>query len=190
MNVRKINNYDIESISKLHVEVFDKSYFSVYYSIPDLNEYFAKLVELNEYAYIAEAEDGIIGYLIGGFKTQEAVDIFMRMKRKKILFYVISNPKFIMVSIIKILKKAFSKKDKSKENLRLFLIGVDPKKKNTGVGARLIKKFEEDIISAGHTSYGLYVRTNNSNAIDFYVNRGFIKEFKKFDLYSFTKRIG
>jgi ribosomal protein S18 acetylase RimI-like enzyme len=189
MIVRKINNHDIESISKLHVEVFDKSYFSAYYSIPDLKEYFSKLVELNEYSYVAEVDDKISGYLIGGFKTQEAVDIFMRIKRKKILVYVITNPKFITVSIIKVLKKVFSKKDKSKESLRLFLIGVDPKKKNIGVGARLIKKFEEDLINDGHTSYGLYVRTNNLNAIDFYKNRGFIKEFKKFDLYSFTKKI-
>lgn len=189
MIVRKINNLDIESISKLHVEVFDKSYFSVYYSILDLNEYFSTLINLNEYSYVAEVDDKIIGYLIGGFKTQEAVDIFMKVKRKKIIFYVITNPKFIKASIIKVLKKIFSRKDKSKENLRLFLIGVDPKKKNIGVGARLIKKFEEDINKDGHTSYGLYVRTNNSNAIDFYINRGFIKEFKKFDLYSFTKKI-
>jgi ribosomal protein S18 acetylase RimI-like enzyme len=190
MIVRKIINFDIESVSKLHVEVFDKSYFSVYYSIPDLNEYFSTLTDLNKYSYVAELDNKIIGYLIGGFKTQEAVDIFMRVKRKKILFYVITNPKFIMVSIIKVLKKLFSKKNKSNENLRLFLIGVDPKKKNMGVGARLIKKFEEDIFIDGHTSYGLYVRTNNLNAIDFYIKRGFIKEFKKFDLYSFTKRIG
>jgi len=101
----------------------------------------------------------------------------------------LTNPKFIKVGIIKILKKLFSKKNKSNENLRLFLIGVDPKKKNMGVGARLIKKFEEDINCDGHTSYGLYVRTNNLNAIDFYLNRGFTKEFKKFDLYSFTKKL-
>jgi|APLow6443716910_1056828.scaffolds.fasta_scaffold203590_2 ribosomal protein S18 acetylase RimI-like enzyme len=189
MIVRKINKNDIESVSKLHVTVFDKSYFSVYYSIPDLNEYFSKLIDLNKYSYVAEVDNKITGYLIGGFKTQEAVDIFLRVKRKKILFYVLTNPKFIKVGIIKVLKKLFSKKNKSNENLRLFLIGVDPKKKNMGVGARLIKKFEEDIDCDGHTSYGLYVRTNNLNAIDFYLNRGFTKEFKKFDLYSFTKKL-
>lgn len=189
MIVRKIDSRDIESISKLHAVVFDKSYFSVYYSIPVLNEYFSKLIELNEYSYVAEIDNKIIGYLIGGFKTQEAVDIFMRIKRKKILFYIITNPKFIKVSINKVLKKVFSKKEKSRADLRLFLIGVDSTKKNMGVGTWLIKKFEEDITNDGHKSYGLYVRTNNLNAIDFYLNRGFIKEFKKFDLYSFIKNL-
>ena len=173
----------------MHVKVFDKSYFSVYYSIPDLVEYFSKLIELNEYSYLAQENNNIIGYLIGGFKTQEAVDIFMKVKRTRIIYYIITNPKFILVSVKKVLIKAFSKNQKSKALLRLFLIGVDPKKNNMGVGALLVKKFEEDIIKDGHKSYGLYVRTNNLNAIDFYKKRGFVKEFQNFDLYSLTKEL-
>ncbi len=189
MLIRKIIKSDIDSISKLHKKIFDNSYFSVYYSISDLNDYFCSLIALNSYCYAVEADGKIVGYLIGGFKTQEAVDKFIRKKLKRILYYIFSNPKFIIISIRKVLKKIFSKNFKSKADLRLFLIGVDPLLNNRGVGALLIKKFEEDILADGYDLYGLYVRTNNLNAINFYLKRDFKKEFKTFDLFSFIKKI-
>ena len=169
--------------------MFDKSYFSVYYTLSDLSKYFIKLLEFNEYNYVCEDNNMIIGYLIGGFRTQEAVNIFLKENRIKILYYIFRNPKFIMIAINKLFKKTVSKKLKSKVGLRLFLIGVDPSVSKKGVGAQLVKKFEEDIVLKGFNEYGLYVRTDNQKAISFYLNRGFVKEFKNFDLFSFTKLI-
>lgn len=189
MTIRKINKSDLDSISKLHKNVFDKSYFSVYYSFSDLNEYFGSLISLNSYCYVAQEEDKIIGYLIGGLRTQDAVDKFIRKSLIRVFYYIFSNPKFIVISISKVLKKIFGKKFKSKANLRLFLIGVDSKFNNRGVGELLIKQFEKDIMTDGFRLYGLYVRTNNLNAINFYLKRDFKKEFKTFDLYSFIKEI-
>lgn len=189
MIIRKIRNTDVESISKLHIKVFDKSYFSVYYTLSDLSKYFNKLLEFNEYSYVCEDNNTIFGYLIGGFRTQEAVNIFLKENRIKILYYIFRNPKFIVIAINKLFKKTVSQKLKSKVGLRLFLIGVDPSVSKKGVGAQLVKKFEEDIVLKGFNEYGLYVRTDNQKAISFYLNRGFVKEFKNFDLFSFTKLI-
>ena len=185
--IRKINIDDLENLSNLHVKIFDKSYFSVYFSTPDLKKYFAKLIELNKYSYVFEYENRVVGYLIGGHKTQFAVDEFMRENRFKIIYYIAINPKFIFISLKKIIKKTLSNNLKSSADLRLFLIGVDPSEGKKGIGANLIKKFEEDIRADGYKLYGLYVRTNNVDAINFYNKIGFVNEFKNFDLFSFLK---
>ena len=99
----------------------------------------------------------IFGYLIGGFRTQEAVNIFLKENRIKILYYIFRNPKFIVIAINKLFKKTVSQKLKSKVGLRLFLIGVDPSVSKKGVGAQLVKKFEEDILLGGYNEYGLYL---------------------------------
>ncbi len=189
MIIRKINISDTNSISELHKKVFDKTYFSVYYTINDLSKYFQSLIDLNAYSYVVEDAGRIVGYLIGGFKTQEAVDKFIRKNLIRIFYYILSNPKFIVISIEKTFKKIFSKKFKSKADLRLFLIGVDPLFKNRGMGALLMEKFEGDILADGYNIYGLYVRTNNLNAVNFYLKRNFKKEFKTFDLFSFIKKV-
>lgn len=189
MIIRKISNKDLESISRLHIKVFDKSYFSVYYTISDLCKYFSKLVELNQYCYVCEENNLFLGYLIGGLRTQEAVNSFMKENRKRIIYYIIKNPKFIGISISKMLKKIFNPNLKSKVDLRLFLIGVDPSISNHGLGALLLNKFEEEILLDSYFKYGLFVRVNNQKAINFYLKRGFIKEFKNHDLFSLVKQI-
>lgn len=100
--------------------MFDKSYFSVYYTLSDLSKYFNKLLEFNEYSYVCEDNNTIFGYLIGGFRTQEAVNIFLKENRIKILYYIFRNPKFIVIAINKLFKKTVSQKLKSKVGLRLF----------------------------------------------------------------------
>lgn len=187
MQIRPINRYDLSSISTLHKSVFDKSYFSVYYSIKDLEMYFGSLIELNKYCYVAEIDNKIAGYLIGGEKTQLAVDKFMQQNKIKIIFYILRNPQFLLASIVKLFRKFFGRKLKSKANLRLFLIGVDPKFSRKGIGKGLIDIFEKDIQLDGFNCYGLYVRTNNLNAIIFYAKNKFHREFKYGDLYSYIK---
>jgi len=190
MKIRKINKIDIPDISTLHKKIFDKSYFSVHYPVKLLNKYFESLVSMNEYNYIVEDDDNEpIGFLIGGYRTQSAVDDFMQKNSREVLFCMIKYPKFIIIGIGKLLRKFHSKKIKSKAQLRLFLIGVNPEANKKGAGSLLISSFEEALKKDSIDLYGLYVRTDNPNAIQFYERRGFVYEFKKHNLISYTKTI-
>ena len=160
MAVRYINIKDIKSISRLYKIAFDRSYLSVHYSIEILNKYFELLINHNKYCYVAETEEQIVGFLIGGFKTQEAVSEFLNKHRKMVFFYVLANPKFLFIRLNKILRSLFKKNPVSKEKLRLFIIAVHPDFINKGIGKQLILKFENDIKIDGYNSYGLFVRAN------------------------------
>lgn len=187
--IRNINKEDLSSISLLHKKVFDKSYFSVYYSINDLNNYFKSLIKMNDYCFIAELNNKIAGYLIGGEKTQIAVDQFLLENRLRIVYYIFRYPKLMLIVLRKIFRKYFGDKKNSKTRLRLFLIGVDPQFTRQGVGNKLIERFEISLRKNGFNCYGLYVKKNNYNAIKFYDKNGFQKEFGTGDLFSYIKNI-
>lgn len=189
MDVRYINLKDIKSVSRLYKIAFDRSYLSVHYSIGLLIKYFELLINHNKYCYVAETGDQIVGFLIGGFKTQEAVKEFLDKNRKTVYLYVLFNPKFLFIRLNKILRSFFNKNPVSKEKLRLFIIAIHPHFTNKGIGKQLILRFENDIKIDGFNSYGLFVRVKNVNAIEFYNKRGFTCEFKNHNQYSYIKYI-
>ena len=190
MNIREINKNDIPGISVLHKKIFDKSYFSVHYPLKLLNKYFESLLSANKYNYIVEDDNNEpIGFVIGGYRTQSAVDDFMKKNSRGVLFCMIKYPKFIFIGIGKLIRKFYSKKIKSKAELRLFLIGVNPETNKKGAGSLLISAFEGALIKDNIDLYGLYVRRDNPNAIRFYERKGFVYEFGKHNLICYTKTI-
>lgn len=189
MSIREIKITDLETISILHKKIFDESYFTVFFEVQDLKNYFQSLILLNEYKYVYLIDDKIVGYLIGGKRSQEAVDLFFKKNKITVLKYIIINPRFIVIGLKKMLKRFFIKQKKSKLSTRLFLLGVDPESHQKGIGDLLLKKFESKLLENCIDSYGLYVRTNNFKAIRFYQNRGFIIEFKNFELFALSKQI-
>jgi len=189
MQIRTLINNDIESISLLHKQVFDNSYFSVHFSINKLNKYFESLLSANKYCYVVAEDKKILGYVIGGYQTQKAVDNFMKSNIWYILSCMLINPKFILSAIVKIFSRIFTKKQQSKAKLRLFLIGVDQDTDRKGIGSVLLNKFEEELLDDGIHTYGLYVRSNNSHAMKFYEKKEFRREFARNDLICYIKSI-
>lgn len=189
MQIRTLNKNDIESISLLHKQVFDSSYFSVYFNIGMLNKYFESLLSANKYCYIVAEDEKILGYVIGGYLTQKAVDNFMKRNMWYIFSCMLINPKFILSGFVKIFNRIFAKKQQSKAKLRLFLIGVDQDANRKGIGSILLNKFEEELLNDGIHTYGLYVRFNNSHAIKFYEKKGFQPEFVQHNLICYIKSI-
>ena len=190
MKIRIAIKSDIEQISKMHQKVFDNSYLSVHYPIKLLGKYFESLLSSNEYNYIVLDEDEqLLGFLIGGYQTQKAVDDFMSKNLAGVLFCILKNPRFIVSGIVKIYRRVFIRKQESKASLRLFLIGVDPTSGKKGAGSLLLSEFEKNLVNNGVNLYGLYVRVNNNNAIKFYERRGFRIEFKRGDLKCYIKNI-
>jgi ribosomal protein S18 acetylase RimI-like enzyme len=190
MKIRKADKSDIEQISRMHQKVFDSSYFSVHYPIKLLCKYFESLLSSNEYNYVVFDENQqLLGFLIGGYQTQKAVDDFMSKNLAGVLFCILKNPRFIISGIGKLYRRVFTSKQESKARLRLFLIGVDPTSGKKGAGSLLLSEFEKNLVNDGVNLYGLYVRVNNNNAIIFYERRGFQIEFKRGDLKCYIKNI-
>lgn len=189
MSIREIKLKDLQTIAILHKKIFDKSYFTVFFEVQDLKNYFHELILLNDYNYVYTIDDKIAGYLIGGNRSQEAVDRFFIKNKINVIKYMLLNPRFILIGLKKLFKRLFTRQKKSKFSTRLFLFGVDPENHQKGIGDLLLKKFESKLIEDSINSYGLYVRTNNFKAIRFYQNRGFTIEFKNFELFALSKQI-
>ncbi len=189
MQIRPLINNDIESISLLHKRVFDSSYFSIHFNISRLNKYFESLLSANKYCYVAVEDKKILGYVIGSYQTQKAVDNFMKSNIWYIFSCMLINPKFILSAIVKIFSRIFAKKQQSKAKLRLFLIGVDQNANRKGIGGILLNKFEDELLDNDIHTYGLYVRFNNSHAMKFYEKKGFQQEFVRNDLICYIKSI-
>lgn len=189
MQIRTLFHTDIESISLLHKQIFDSSYFSVHFNINMLKKYFESLLSANKHCYVVAEDKKILGYVIGGYQTQEAVDNFMKRNIWYIFSCMLINPKFILSAIVKIFRRIITNKQLSKAKLRLFLIGVDQDEDRKGIGSILLNKFEEELLNDGIHTYGLYVRFNNSHAMKFYEKKGFQQEFVRNDLICYIKSI-
>lgn len=191
MRARKADLTDVKRIAEIHKSAFGKELFSIH--LPDelLEEYFAALITANKYCYVAESDEGseLYGYVIGGYKTQQAVDEFMKKNIGSVIKIMMANPKFIFKSILRLIKKIFKAKLYSKAALRLYLIGVDKSSNKKGTGSLLISKFEEELLKDEIKLYGLFVHNFNKNAISFYEKRGFEHEFNKDDMKAYIKRI-
>jgi ribosomal protein S18 acetylase RimI-like enzyme len=186
MNLRKANESDTHQISLIYKCIFDNSHLSSRYPLTLLNSYFKHLIAKNEFCYVAEEDDKITGFLIGGECIGPAIDDFKRSNYSQILIQLLKHPQFILKIII---KKLINSKLRSKSDLKLFIIGVDPEYGSKGIGSQLISKFEEDIKLKGYNQYSLNVRVNNLNAQKFYLNRGFEFEFKSNDSFSYIKKL-
>ncbi len=190
MIIRKLTPGDLAELSSLHKNVFDRKLFSVNYPLKYLNIYFEYLLKMNEYCYAAlEENKHLIGYLIGGFKTQEAVDLFTKQYKHIVFFNMLKHPLLSVKGLLKFIKRIFHKNKKSRSDLQLFLIGVSPFITQKGAGSKLLEKFEHDIKNDGYSQFGLYVHTWNKEAITFYEKKGFEPEFKSNDLLYMVKAV-
>lgn len=190
MTIRKLSLKDINDLSSLHKKVFKEQLFSVNYPIKYLNVYFEYLLKMNEYCYAAvEQNQELIGYLIAGFKTQEAVNLFTKEKKLIVFINILKHPLLSVKGLIKFINRLSHKKQNARPNLQLFLIGVSPLISQKGIGSKLLDQFEQDIKNDGYFSYGLFVHVWNKEAINFYRKKGFEEEFKSNDLLCLVKNL-
>ena len=180
ISIRKATLCDITGMINLHKEIFDKSHFTSNFPSKLLARYFYKLISRNSFNYVAFDKNEILGYIVSGFHTAEAVQEFVSENKLAIIKVLLLHPKFL---IEKVYISIFTHSRKTK-NLRLLLIGVKPNQK---IGSQLLKYFENEIYLAGIHNYGLSVRKNNMRAIDFYKKSGFIVESSTINSFSFLK---
>jgi ribosomal protein S18 acetylase RimI-like enzyme len=186
---RPIQPTDLPGICDIHKATFDKHHFLVYLSPELLVKYFAKLLELNEFCYIAlnDSTNKIAGYIFSGYKTGEALSNFISGNVFQILKYLIIHPKFLFEKFLFLICKLFGTTKESSIKLRIILIAVSNECKGSGVSKMLLEFYERQIKNKGEKIYGLSVRNRNETAIDFYLKNGFVKEFELFRSIYFYK---
>lgn len=179
--IKNANNGDISSIVDIHNNSFSSDHFSTVFSEGLLNKYFEKLLSSNKYNYVFldVRSKRLLGYLIAGYNYKSAVNEFIKANLKKLIWVLIKNPKFLIEKIYEIYQRLFNLGYEPKINCRLYLIAVRYDVKGKGVAKKLIAHLERELIRDGQKEYGLSVRKENKEAINFYNKNGYIIEFEK-----------
>jgi len=178
--IREAVKSDIDKIIKLHLSSFSDSHFSVRFTGKMLEKYFIKLLEANKYSFVYynETNDELLGYVITGFQTKDAVKRFTKENRASLFLTLIRNPGFLIEKVIELFEEKFKAESKEMTKCRLYLIAINNDHKNKGIGKELIRFLEARLLKDHITEYGLSVRKNNKNAIHFYNRRGYEIEFE------------
>lgn len=174
----KSDSMTIKKLVKLHKQLFDKDHFTATFSEDLLQDYFNLLLASSMFKYAAVVDNEYVGYLIGGAKLDNVLSDFSKKYFFRLIYHLLMNPKFIKEKIQDFSIKVFSYNQKSSAQMRLFLIAAKHSEEIKGVGKKLIQHFEQNLLENNINVYGLSVRKHNAKAIDFYIQHGFIEEFR------------
>jgi ribosomal protein S18 acetylase RimI-like enzyme len=190
MEITKVNNSDIAEISKLHKIAWSKDHFTYYFNINFLQKYYELLIKTEEYCIVAKENNEIMGYIIGGTKSKVAIDYFVKKHWFYLLWILVIHPKFIIEKFFGLINKLFNKTiNKKGKIVTIFIILVNPKFQNKGIGQKLIENFEILLLENGINEYGLSVRKNNKKGEKFYFRMGFSEYSSNNYSIFFTKTI-
>jgi len=176
--IRNLQFSDISEVSKLHIRAFPIDHFTSHFPIKLLLRYFQSLNCDNRFNYVIynENESLLLGYLIAGDNVQAILSKFKRSNFFNVFLVLLKNPKFLLEKNLLLIQKFLFPK-KSKALFRVFVFVTNPDFQRKGIGKLLIKRLEQDLRKNGLNFYGLSVRINNFEAINFYKKNSFVKEF-------------
>jgi len=192
MIIRKIVNEDIDNICELHLRSLDKNHFTSTFNSKLLVKYFQKLLRENKYSYLATEENNSspVAFLIAGYKTNKAINEFIKENIAPVFFTLLRNPQFITEKIFELFRELFSVSKKIElTKLQLYLIEVDPAHRKKGFAKELISNFEKELKKDKVYYYGLSVRKTNVEAIKFYSKSNFEVENTNGTSIHYTKEI-
>jgi ribosomal protein S18 acetylase RimI-like enzyme len=189
--IKKADISDIQNIIDLHLSSFDKNHFSAVFSKEMLERYFKNLLVLNDFNYVFynDEQKELLGYVIAGFNSQEAVNKFIKKNYFSVVLTLLKNPKFLSEKVSEVGEKIFGKEIVKKAKCRLYLIAVNEHYKGKGIGKQLINHLENEIRKTGLNLYGLSVRKDNEEAIGFYNQNGYEVEFENSKSIYYIKNI-
>jgi ribosomal protein S18 acetylase RimI-like enzyme len=174
MKILPISEQYINQIAVLHKKEFPFYHFTSRFPISLLENYFRYLIKFQEFSHLALAENGmVIGYLIGGSHSVQAVYRFQKDFRFGVSLVLLKNPSFIYEKIKNILnrKTKVSSDEKIYSN---YVMCVDPKAKGSP-GLVLIRHFEKKLIENNIKEYYCSVRPSNKKVMQMYDAMEFLK---------------
>lgn len=189
--IRKAKEIDIDNIIQLHIKTFGKNHFSAVFSKKMLKRYFELLLMLNEFNFVLYSDDNdtLFGYVIAGYKSQDAVNIFTKEYFLHLVFILVRNPKFIVEKLNELLSRKKKTRDENKPKCRLYLIGVSSDFRGKGIGKTLVNHLEEELKKKEINVYGLSVRKDNTDAIRFYDKSGYNIKYEDAKSIYYAKKI-
>jgi ribosomal protein S18 acetylase RimI-like enzyme len=193
IKLKKADWQHLDIIADIHKSAYSKDHFSSKFSKKMLIEYYGELIKINEFCYSARNENNeIIGFIIAGKKTGEAIRRFSQVRFFSLIWYSILTPSELVTKAKGYLEGFYARKPlktKSVNKLRLLSIATGKKYQSLGYGAEMLARFEDELRLVGAVEYGLSVRYKNHRAVKFYQKNGFLKEkITKKNIY-FIKKI-
>jgi len=190
MNIKTIDQSDLDNICLIHKLSFDSSHFTSVLPMDLLKEYYQKIIENCEYRVIVYDNDlnKAVGFAIGARKISDFLNTFIKEHFFKLLLILIKNPKFLIEKVIGVLFSLIAKKSAvSKAEAILLSITVNPKNEMRRKGQIVLNEFENVLKKDGIKVYSLGVRKNNSKAVNFYQRNGFSLEYSEKESDYYTK---
>lgn len=187
MNIVVLTPENYESyrsaIARIHKSAYSSDHLTAHFSADKLATYYRHLVEAGELSILAStsAQDPAgtaVGLIVGGRRVSHGVTTFLAAHRLYVAGVLLRRPRFLVEKACAKLKAWTSPKTAKRPgaSFRLLSIAVDATKQSSGVGAAMLRQYEERLGELGIASYGLSVRTENGRAIKFYLSKGFQKE--------------
>lgn len=177
--ILKASKNELDQIAHVHKNSYGKNHFTSLLSLKSLADYYGLFICADSKILIFKEEKKISGFIVFGRNIPEKINHFKKNNKLAIFFSALRNP----LSSIKIfLKKVINyKKDNfnfSESNFILLSIASSsPGKK---IGFLLMKAMIEEASYNKESKIGLYVNTNNLNALNLYL--GF--DFKILNIFS------
>lgn len=182
---------DLKQVANVHRLAYDSTHFTSRFSDKMLTDFYRNLLILNgEFCFVASNNNEIAGFIVAGYRTNEAVKIFTKKYFFIILKTLLLNPVFLLDKIkgaYRMLRK--KNKNKSIAKLRLLSIAICPSVQGKGAANQLLFLFERYLNEKGITEYGLSVHKENIRAIRFYEKNNFEIEYQTHDAFYFIKKL-
>jgi GNAT superfamily N-acetyltransferase len=189
MEIRNLNNTNsdkyIKELVNIHLNSFTKDHFTSSFNNIMLGRYYSYLIKYSDLSFIIINKNLVCGFLISGCTVDKGVNKFIRNNFLYVFTKFVFNYKYVLERI-----KSFSlKKTNYSEQacFRLYAIATTPV--GEGYGRSLLKHLELELISIGIIIYGLSVRRENINALDFYLHNGFFKVFEDNSKINLVKKL-
>lgn len=188
IEIRKMNFEDLDAVAQINKVSYNEDHFTSRFPLNMLRSYYEYILKLNEYAYVAVGDAGeVVGFVIGGQKTKEAINRYIKRNFIKLVGVILCNPSFIVPKMKGLFNRKPSKVSEAKT--RLLSIAIADRFKGKGVGAKLIEGFEKGLLEKEVRLYGLSVHKSNIIAVKFYEKIGYRKEFETKEAIYYIKNL-
>lgn len=189
MIIRKAKICDARDIANLHVLNLGGSITSLGKKVAI--DFYTKGLEMGEFdAYLSIENGTVVGFMV---MTKNEIGVFNRILfdnfKSFIRVLLISNKASLLISLVG--KLNFKQDDGLQIGYSLLYLAVDSNYRNCGTGKKMISYVEDDLRRKNIGKYHLQVKIKNVNAINFYLNNGFVisEHVKSRDLYIMNKKV-
>jgi ribosomal protein S18 acetylase RimI-like enzyme len=175
ITVRAMRTDDVAHVADVHLVAFPR-FFLTFLGRRFLRLFYSEAVELREIALVAEARDGICGFVMGSARPGGFFKALLR--RRAVAFAVAAAPAIMRQpsSAVRLVRALLKPKDAVKPSgvATLMSLAVDPRRQSVGAGRTLVNAFLHEARRRGSTTVDLTTdKIGNDRVNRFYESLGF-----------------